>query len=180
MLLYGALTGLGLGAVYDVLRILRILCGDRVKGRKAEQGSKPTRPWLLSVLLFWEDVIFCLIAVAALILLCYYTNDGQLRAPAAVGMAGGFFVYLQTVGRMTVRLAEGLAMLLRRFLGICLGVLLLPLKGLWHLATFLWSLTLGRMLHERREHVTEREIRALIEAAARGFDVIWPDDEKEE
>lgn len=169
MLLYGALVGFGLGVVYDVLRILRILCGDSIVREREGQGSRKKRPWPLSFLLFLEDVIFSLIAALALILLCYYTNDGQLRAPAVVGMAGGFLVYLQTVGRPVVRLAEGLAALLRRFLWLCLYLLLLPLKGLGRLTAFLWSLGPGRWIQSHRERVTEKEIRALTEAAAHGF-----------
>lgn len=118
MLVWGAATGFCLGVVYDLLRALRILTG-----LQREQGSTP----LFRVALFFEDLLLALAAAVAWILLCYYANDGRPRAPAFWGMASGFFVYTQTVGRLTFRIEKALARLLKRLIRAVLPVLYRPL-----------------------------------------------------
>ncbi len=166
MFVYAALTGFGLGVVYDGLRVLRMALGDT----RAPASGQGRRRWPLAVLLFAEDMLFMLTASLALILLCYYANDGQLRAPAPVGMACGFFVYMQTVSRLVVRLTEAVLRLVRRVLLRCLRLLAIPIRGLW-------SLTVGRMMAARRESATDKGIRALTESALRGFDILGEDRE---
>ena len=141
MLLWGFITGACLGILYDLLRGLRILTG-----LDQRQGSTVA----CRVILFVEDVLFAVAATVALILLCYYTNDGLLRGPAVWGMAGGFFVYIQTLGRLTVRVEKALSRLARRVIRILLVPLSRPL--LWVLRTLrkvlriAWSATLGKAL----------------------------------
>lgn len=165
LLVYGALTGFGLGALYDGFRVLRMILGDTVSASNPHSScadGKPKPSWRL--LLFAEDVIFMIAASVALILLCYYANDGQLRAPAVVGMCGGFFVYRHTVSRLLLRLAEALICPVKRVL-LTLGRLAIaPLCGLW-------SVTVGQWLYRYRQRKSEKRIRALTEQAARGFDL---------
>ena len=153
-----ALGGFFLGGVYDVLRFLRILAGDPVA--ITGQGR---RPFPFAVLLFLQDLLFMLTAAAALILLCYYGNDGRIRGVAAVGMAGGFFVYAHTLGRLTLPLFRWGAVWLRRLVKLCLSLACAPLG-------WLWRLTAGRVRRAYRKRRTEQGIRALTEAAARGFE----------
>lgn len=157
LLVYAVAVGFCLGGVYDLLRILRMLCGFP---KKQERPSA-----FFAVLLFLEDVLFMLIVAIALILLCYYANDGQVRAPAIIGLACGFFAYWQTVGRLVVAMAERVVKLIRKMLAFCLHLMAIPVKGLWHL-------TVGRMMVARRERMTQRRIRALTESASRGFDLM--------
>ena len=159
MLVWATLTGMGLGCLYDLLRALRILTGLDQK-----QGSTP----LFGLLLFFEDLLLALTASVSLILLCYYINDGQLRAPAVMGMACGFFVYSHTLGRLAVAVSERAMRLLRRLLALLVRLLIAPVKGLW-------SLTVGRAAAARRERMTEKRIRALTESAARGFESMAED-----
>ena len=157
LFVYGALIGFGLGLLYDGLRVARLALGespDETRGR----------PPLLTVFLFFEDVFFLLAATLSLILLCYYGNDGQIRAPAALGLLGGFFVYRHTVSRLVLRLANGLIRLAKKLLSALCGLLTAPLRGLW-------SVTVGRWLNLRRERITEKRIHELTEKAARGFDL---------
>lgn len=181
MFVYAVLTGFCLGPVYDGLRILRMALGDstaaegsvRRKGSTPETREPVRRPLLLTVLLFAEDLVFMLVASVALILLVYYTNDGQLRAPSLVGMACGFFVYIHTVSRPLVRLAELALVLIRRIGRVCLRLLTIPLKGLW-------TVTAGRILAARRDRMTRRTIRDLTESASRGFGILEETSPKQE
>lgn len=157
LFVYATAVGFCLGGVYDVLRILRLLCGY-----SAGQGRRSA---LFAVFLFVEDVLFMLIAAVALILLCYYANDGQIRAPAFIGMVCGFFVYRQTAGRLVMAVAERLVRLIRRVLACCLRLLVSPV--IW-----LWRLSAGRVMAAYRERMTQKRIHALTESAARGFDLM--------
>lgn len=146
MLAWAFATGFGLGGFYDVLRALRILTRS-----EREQGS--TRH--LRDYRFVGDVLLVIAASIALILLCYYTNDGLLRGPAVWGMAGGFFVYVQTVGRLTLRVQVFLSRLLRKLMRAVWRLLRRPV--LWMGGRLLrWSRTLwytlfGKAIHKRRE-----------------------------
>ena len=185
MFVYAVLTGFCLGPVYDGLRILRMALGDstaaegsvRRKGSTPETREPVRRPLLLTVLLFAEDLVFMLVASVALILLVYYTNDGQLRAPAPVGMACGFFAYIHTVSRWVLRLAEAILGLVRRMIlgvgKICLHWAIVPLKALW-------SRTAGRMAAAHREQVTQKRIQELKESAKCGFDLLDKDEKTQE
>ena len=139
MLAWSSATGFCLGVVYDLLRVLRIFLGLDQK-----QGNTP----LFRVVFFVEDVLMAVTATVALILLCYYTNDGLLRAPAVWGMAGGFFVYMQTVGRLTVRIERALSRLL--------GSLLRPVLR-WLCRPLVWMIGAVRgMRHALHEKVVDK------------------------
>ena len=181
MFVYAVLTGFGLGPVYDGLRILRMALGDPTAARgyvsRRKNSPEPCGPRrrspALAFFLFVEDLIFMIIVATALILLSYYTNDGQLRAPAPVGMACGFFVYIHTVSRPLIRLAELALGWIRRLGGICLHLLAIPLK-------WLWTITVGRALAARRERQTQRAIRDLTESARQGFGILEETPKKQE
>ena len=152
MLAWAAVTGLGLGGFYDLLRALRIFLSPEHR-----QGST-----LLSrTLLFVTDVVMTLAASLALILLCYYTNDGLLRAPAVVGMASGFFVYVRTVGRLTEKAEKALSRLLKRVVRALLSILRRPLgwlcSTLRKLARKAWRRLFGKVMDKRRERRKKRQ-----------------------
>lgn len=164
LFVYAAITGAVLGAVYDVLLLLRVICCDRPD--LPSRGSGKPIP---AIFHFVCDVFFCLLTATTLILLCYYGNDGQLRAPALFGMAGGFFVYRQTLGRVTARVAKPLQEILFRIAKWMLRLIFRPLAWGVKLVRFVWQGSMGRILQRRREKQTEKAARALIASAEQGF-----------
>jgi hypothetical protein len=173
LFVYASAAGFGLGAIYDGLRVLRMLAGvfPSREPPAANPSEKPSagqgrRPILSSILLFFEDIGFMLMASITLILLGYYAGDGQLRAPAVVGLLAGFFVYRHTVSPWLVTLADRLIRWIKHLLAALL-------VGLFRLACIplrlLWAVTVGRILSVRRERRTERRIRELTESASGGF-----------
>lgn len=94
--LWAVLLGGGLGAVYDVFRVARIL--------RARE-----RP----ILVFFEDLLFALIAALASALCFAHTNYGQVRLFLLVGEALGFLIYFFTLGVFIGALARGVARILR-------------------------------------------------------------------
>lgn len=154
MLVFAAVAGFCLGGVYDVLRMLCVLCRACAPPARGGKGST----MLLSVLRFLADVIFCTVTAVTLILLCYYTNDGQLRAPAVIGMACGFFVYIHTLSHPVMWMAEKFIPVLLRIVAKVCRVLLWPLRLLLHVLLqglrFLWSHTAGRAIAAHRRKKT--------------------------
>ena len=145
--------GVALGVLYDVMRLLRVLCGE-------ELGSARTVPQ--KILLFWEDLTFAVLSAVSLIILLYYVNDGVFRAWAVCGMACGFFVYYHTLGRLVTRFATAIARLIRHMVRLVLRLVRIPIA-------WLWAQTAGKWIAAHREKQTERSIQDLVDAASRGF-----------
>lgn len=84
-LLHSFLTGAQIGAVYDVLRILRRVF--------------PHRDLVVSA----EDLLFWIGTAAEVFLLLYRENNGQLRWYAVLGAGLGLFLYERLLGRYGVK-----------------------------------------------------------------------------
>ena len=176
MVVYAALTGFCLGCVYDILELAAVL----LLPQKAEGAENvPVKRSLLTAkgfLIFWRDLIFLLVTAVAFILLCYYTNDGQLRSPAILGMAGGLFVYRHTVGLLTERLLPRLATGIKRMLARMVRLAICPIRmlatALLVLLKTLWRVTGGRLMARFREKNTQKRVAYLAKSASRGFDVL--------
>jgi hypothetical protein len=176
LFVYAALLGFALGALYDLLRFLRVLCGERLT--ETERGSKNR---FTAMLRFLADLVFTLATALSLILLCYYANDGQFRGPALWGTVGGFFVYMQTVGRLTAKGMETLAQWLKSVVRLMLCLMLRPILWVGHLTAkavrLLFSVTLGGLIRKRRELRTRRITEGLIASANQGFGLMGSDGE---
>lgn len=120
MLLCSFLCGLVLGFCYDVLRLTRMWIGAELSPTaillrhrlalpprmklisvkpRAEKSDKYTKT-LRFVVLFIEDILFCLLVAITLALLLYQTNDGQFRLSAVAMLFCGIGIYLMTIGRL--------------------------------------------------------------------------------
>lgn len=87
----------------------------------------------VSVMVFVGDIIFGTVAGLAAAILIYYTNNGQIRGLAFVGMAAGFAVYYFTVGKVVIRLSELLSFLLKAAIAYLLFFLSFPFVRLFWL-----------------------------------------------
>ena len=155
MLLVAVLIGACLGVFCDGLFIIRLTLHDPMACGVCRQSVGH------AILRGVCDCISALTAAVILLLLCYYTSDGQLRAPAVLGMIAGFWVYRKTVSR---------------WLRLLLTAVFRAIQRLLH---FLWDKTLGRLaravkdvtVSRHRRAATERQIRILTAEASRGFDM---------
>ncbi len=155
MLLVAVLIGVFLGVLCDGLFIIRLALHEPLAMGERRKSAG------YAILRGVFDFISVLSATVLLMLLCYYTSDGQLRAPAVFGMTAGFWGYHKTVSR-----------LVRRLMTAVMG-------ALWRFLRFLWSCTVGRLLRatagavvgRHRDVMTARRIRALTEKASQGFGV---------
>lgn len=171
LLVAATLLGLCLGVVFDLLHLFRaFLDGD---------GSHPKHPrahaLLLQILLFWQDLFFILASSWSLVILLYYTNDGQIRLLAVCGMACGFLLYRRTLGRLLARRITKAAHILRSSVKRTVTVLLLPICALGRLMALLWRCTGGKHLSRLHRKQTEHRVETLVDSASRGFDLLSHD-----
>ena len=176
MAVYAALTGFCLGGAYDILGLAAALLLPRKTGGAESTSAERYSLTAKGFWVFWQDLIFLLLTAVTFIFLCYYTNDGQLRAPAILGMAGGFFVYRHTAGLLTRRIIPRLAIWIKRVLIRIVTLAFCPIRwiatALFILIRLLWHVTGGRLVVWLREESTRKRIESLTQAASRGFDVL--------
>lgn len=112
-------VGACLGAVYDLVRLVRILFGVTVASPFGKSG---VHRWISYILAALGDLFFFAVASAVLCVFFFLTGDGRMRGYGLLGAALGFFCYYQTFGRLVIRLAEridrGVRAFLRRMLAL--------------------------------------------------------------
>lgn len=171
LFVYSACVGFVLGLLYDLFRFIRFLCDEIIPPLK--RGS---RRFFSAMPDFLLDLAFMTMTAISLILLSYYRNDGQFRATVLWGAAGGFFVFNQTVGRLTKKAAKALAVWLTSCVRVLFRLMLRPIVWFGKLIATgtcrLYRVTLGRLFEKRREDETQRVTRNLIESALRGFGIM--------
>lgn len=118
LLLYSFFSGMLLGAVYDTLRLSRVLLGvchyidvapvNYVPSPFPRRDVPPRKrsKVLREALLVLEDLAFCLVAGALVMILLFYGNDGGFRGFVLLGLLAGFLVYYATLGALVVRASE--------------------------------------------------------------------------
>ncbi len=146
--------------------------------RQALHGLR-TAP--VRVVLFVSDVLFGLICGCVLILLLYYTNDGQFRFLALLGMGCGFFVWRHTLGLLADALTDVMVRGLHRLVRLLMNLfrMLFRILVLWPLRMLyrLWMAVCGRrfaarrvrLAKERAKHATDAWFEAQVRQASCGF-----------
>lgn len=167
MYVWGVAVGALWGVIYDVFRL----------SRKAFGFGACKRAWQKAVL-FAEDVLCGLVGGVILLLLLYYTNNGQFRGLAPLGMLSGFFVYEYTVGRLVRLCLDWLIAVVKRVVRLAVRCVCLPFRLLYRL----YERLIGRRLKEgcqRRllrhlEDMTRRTGERHIREASVGFGLCVP------
>lgn len=109
VLLYSLTVGALVCVLYDLFRILRIMFGA---GR---------------LLLFLEDLLFCLLAAGVVIIFLFHANSGEIRWFAMAGAVVGFFVYYNTVSRFFIFVMMKFIRLLKTVLKFVFKVTVAPI-----------------------------------------------------
>lgn len=127
LFLGGLLLGLVFAAVYDALRISRVLMGESygsAAGRLAALPMPPARPRtgrlgrrLRDGLVNLEDLVWCLGIGAATAIYLSAANHGRVRWLAFAGIGLGFFLWRCTAGRAVITCSAAIAALLRFAIG---------------------------------------------------------------
>lgn len=90
LFLASLMVGLVCGAVYDIFRLLRAFSFKN------------------KVIVFIEDIIYCLFVAVAFMVLFYNYSDGHIRFYAFAGVITGFSVYYFTIGMLTRKIFAGI------------------------------------------------------------------------
>lgn len=141
---FAVLFGVLAGVLYDFLRVLRILCGVRTGEAKIAPLRRPL-PFLPAdfferkpagrgrrifhvTLVFLCDLLWLPTVGALFSVFVYWQNDGVFRFYMLFAAFLGFLLYIRTVGRLVLHIAERLALLLRILLFYATLLLSLPLR----------------------------------------------------
>ncbi len=109
--------GAVLGAVYDVIRLLRVIVGVDV-GNPFKK--KRRLAWLRYIIVIISDLAFFIIASFAMCVFFFLTGDGRMRGLALAFAFCGFMLYYNTVGRLIIGMAESIRRLVFRMLAFIL------------------------------------------------------------
>lgn len=174
----GMLLGLAFAAVYDLLRITRVLMGETYGSRTAGRFSALPMPpahlthagqfgrSLRDLLVNLEDLLYCLCAGAAVAVYLSAANHGRVRWLAFAGICLGFLAWRLTAGRLIIACSAAIAALLRFAVGWIVWCVCRP---------FVW---LGRIIAGRLRALwlwiylpayTRRATRRCLRQLARAF-----------
>lgn len=190
MTLYSFVIGLGLGAVYDIIRIQRIILGvdyggktvkmlkevklpllDRAKIK--EKNGKALAKTLVNVIIFIQDILFCIFCALTFIVLIYYMNDGQIRWIAFFGMAVGFAVYYFTFGKLVMLCSEYIVFAVKTVVRYAIFFVSVPIKFIFSNVKKSAAFVFGKvsLLHLKCKvkRFTESEIKKLKKESENGF-----------
>ncbi|MBE6612113.1 MAG: hypothetical protein E7632_06440 [Ruminococcaceae bacterium] len=164
---YALLIGAALGAVFDVLRISRVFLGIS----RTEGFLKKASDAVITVAAFFEDIAFFVTAALTVVLFVFQTNYGTSRGFILVGVILGFFLYLNTVGRLTKLAADAICRLIRHIISLLWRHLLHPMLRLAaRCMGWLYKMTLMRVFafiqRRIRRRITNRTARELTRFCA--------------
>ena len=102
-------AGLMLSLFYDILSCLHmwlmpsqtrytVPAIQSMRASRIKKGSAK-KAKALPVVVFFDDVLFCIISAITLVLLLYWMNNGAFRAAAPFFMAVGFFLWHVTISK---------------------------------------------------------------------------------
>ena len=155
--LFSCVVGAFLGGFYDVFRILRI-------------AFKPR--WII---VFFQDIIFCVVSSFVIILSIYYTNSGQIRLFGLAGCFLCFVLYHLTVGKFIIFVSAKIIDFIKRMLRFIYNITVKPLKIAVLFSVRLMKKQAEFMLKKFKSikiyagYIYERE--KLSKMAGRGFDL---------
>ncbi len=148
--------GIFLGALYDVVRIFRILCGMPCPGgipRRVIDFRFPLLPRDFAtrkrggvaarahaVLLITTDFLYALTAGVLFCVFVYWQSNGVFRLYYLLAAIPGFFAYYMTVGRLVLASAGVIVFFMRAISAYLFLFVKIPLAFLFRL---LWRVFLG-------------------------------------
>lgn len=163
MLFACLLSGIALAIIYDLVRLTHLFldcnvpsCVKKIKEKAAvpqalhplafrhSERSERVNRIFAAVIIALEDILFAILASVVLILTVYLTADGQFRLITLLVQVAGFFIYIQTAGRLTLPVYGTAVMIVRA------GILwLLALVSYLPIRLMLWLHTLLTPLYQR-------------------------------
>jgi len=190
------LCGVCLGAIYDVFRISRLISGiSEPQGigcrllceKEYPLIGKPGQRKLIGkraadVILFFEDILFMLIAAVLLTVLLFFRNDGKFRLIVILLAAFGFLCYYVSFGRLVIRFSSLIVFALRIVTAYAVFALLFPIRMIVRVLKSALSAVL-RCLYvtyarARIRSLSKKKTEETLAASLRGFILTADEGEK--
>lgn len=185
LLWYSFFGGVLLGALYDTLRLSRVLLGVchyadislkmRIPSPFGERLRSPRKRSSVfrEALLAVEDLVFCLAVGAVMMLLLFYGNDGGFRGFVLLGLLAGFLLYYATLGALVVRASEYLVFWLKTAVLYAAFYITRPFVFLFRFlrktARRVYESVSRRVAMRRLRRYDEKKRKELLALSERGF-----------
>lgn len=154
-LIYSILWGMLLGLFYELIRVIKMICGVRYNSADStDQGI--SRKMLIYAVTFVLDIAFWLVAGILSILLIYQMGSGVFRGMTYLGLAGGFCIYYFTLGRFLLFWNEKIVAAVKKVLVKMLGYVFRPIKKLFSVFIALYRLTIAGILGKIKDKRSAR------------------------
>ena len=127
------ITGVFLGAFYDLVRIIRCIFGveyyskNKLKNLKSKKNSKISSIKENIVMLI-TDILFFLFSGIIIAIIVYYANSGIVRWYIFVCCILGFLAYYFTLGKLVIRIANTVGIIIRSIFSQIVYLFIYPLK----------------------------------------------------
>ena len=152
-IVYSVILGLIFGAIYDIIRMIYVMCGiASYRGGRVsmKRGAVPF-------------VIFALFDLSVYSVFDYWTENERFRAYILVSVILGFVLYRKTVGRAVMFVSEEIARLIKKLIRL---VIVKPCMWLFGIikkaAAFIWSRTGERVICGIKKRKAERKTRKML------------------
>lgn len=162
-IVYSVILGLIFGGLYDIIRIIYVLCGIASYRGQTAQMKSGKLPFVLFALF---DFSYALCVTVLYSIFDYWTENGRFRFFILISVAVGFFIYYNTIGRAVMLVSETVAAWLKKiFTYLVIKPLTFIGQKLFRLVKFMYSKTfgalIGALIRARLERRTKKCLKSL-------------------
>ncbi len=165
--LYALILGGSIGALYDCVRILRVLFGvseytdrkrfEKVYSRGLCNVFKSARGGVFSIVFVaLTDILFFISSSCAFVLFLYCFNYGIFRWFILLSCIAGFRIYYLTFGKVVISFSGMIADVLKLLINFAVFAAVSPLKFLLRSAVRVFNKTLCPLIRNIRRAIDKR------------------------
>lgn len=159
-IVYSVILGLIFGAIYDIIRIIYVMCGIASYRGGRVSMKRGAVPFVIFALF---DLSVFTVFTAVYSVFDYWTENERFRAYILVSVILGFVLYRKTVGRAVMFVSEEIARLIKKLIRL---VIVKPCMWLFGIikkaAAFIWSRTGERVICGIKKLKAERKTRKML------------------
>lgn len=161
ILLYSLFLGFVLGVFFDLFKIRR----THLKIFGSCGNNKKIKQRLEQIFIFFEDVVFALVASVCVCIFLYYMNSGRFRIIVLIGCGTGFLIYCNTLSKVVLYCS---GIIIRFVSQITVKIFIVLVKPLVAFVFCLFNVTFGRIISYA---VTSITVYMNLRSAGSGFGI---------
>lgn len=159
-IVYSVILGLIFGAIYDIIRIIYVMCGIASYHGGRVNMKRGAVPFVIFAV---GDLSFFTMFTAVYSVFDYWIENEKFRAYILVSVVLGFVLYRKTVGRAVMFVSEEIARLIKKLVRLVIIKPCMWLVGIiWKAAMFIWSRTGRRVICDIKKRKAERKTRKML------------------